>query len=183
MSFSRLLTLTTIRAPFLAFSPSRALLAAMARRRRHHPSQGHGSSPAALHQKPRCMTDSRDSIMPVQFSSLPDFDAEPPAVPAPQRVMLHPHRLQISTSQELLAYPWWTYVSTTTGSPQDISQKPHYSSRQSALCLPPRRHRVRAAAGRHCEHFSPCCCLSSTWLTGKAHITSTVMRIPLVDSV
>ena len=105
MSFSRLLTLNTIQAPpFLAFSPSRALLAAMARRRRHHPSQGHGSSPAALHQKPRCMTDSRDSIMPVQFSSLPDFDAEPPAVPAPQRVMLHPHRLHISTSRELLAF-------------------------------------------------------------------------------
>jgi hypothetical protein len=108
--------------------PLARLLAAMARRRRHRPSQGHGSSPAALHQKPWCMTDSRDSIMPVQFSSLPDFDAEPPAVPAPQRVMLHPHRLHISTNRELLAYPWWTYVSATTGSPQDISQKPHDSS-------------------------------------------------------
>ena len=95
---------------------------------RHHPSQGHGSSPAALHQKPRCIADSRDSIVPVQFSSLPDVDAEPPAVPAPQRVMLHPHQLHISTSRELLAYPWWPCVSAKTGRPHDISQKPHDSS-------------------------------------------------------
>ena len=111
-----------------AFSPSRALLAASDGATRHHPSQGHGSSPAALRQKPRCMANSRDSIVPVQFSSLPGFDAEPPAMPAPQRVMLHPHQLHISTSRELLAYPWWTLVSATTGSPQDISQKPHDSS-------------------------------------------------------
>ena len=162
MSFSRLLTLTTIQSsPFLAFSPSRALLAAMARRagtgdeqrqgprhrtiagcflplsraggsdgatRRHHPSQGHGSSPSALHQKPRCMTDSRDSIVPGQFSSLPDFDAELPAVPAPQCVMLHPHQLHILTRRELLACTWWSCASARTGKPQESNRKPHYSS-------------------------------------------------------
>ena len=44
--------------------------------RRAHPSQGHGSSPAALNQMPRCVADSRDSIVPGQFSFSPDFDAE-----------------------------------------------------------------------------------------------------------
>ena len=96
--------------------------------RQDHPSQGHGSSPEAFHQIPGCMADSRDSIVPGQFSSLPDFDAEPPAVPAPQRVMLHPHQLHISTSRELLTYPWWSCVSARTGNPQNISQKPHDSS-------------------------------------------------------
>ena len=58
MSLSRLLTeRRVLPATFLASSPSRALLAAMARRR-HHPSQGHGSYPEAFHQMPRCMTDS-----------------------------------------------------------------------------------------------------------------------------
>jgi hypothetical protein len=73
--------------------------------RRDHPSQGHGSSPAALHQMPRCTADECTSIVPGQFSFGPDFDAELPAVPAPQSVVLHPHQLHISTSRELLAYP------------------------------------------------------------------------------
>ena len=90
-----------------------------------HPSQGHGSSPAALNQMPRCMADSRDSIVPGQFSFPPDFDAELPAVPAPQRVTLHPQQLHISTSRELLAYPWWPFASAKTGYPQESNQKPH----------------------------------------------------------
>ena len=92
--------------------------------RRHHPSQGHGSSPDDFYQMQRCMPDSRDSIVPGQFSFLPGFDAELPAVP----VMLHPHQLHSSTSRELIAYPWWQFVSTRTGKPQDSSQKPHDSS-------------------------------------------------------
>ena len=39
--------------------------------RRDHPSRGHGSSPAALNQTSRCMADSRDSIVPGQFSFSP----------------------------------------------------------------------------------------------------------------
>ena len=93
--------------------------------RRDHPSQGHGSSPAALNQMPRCMADSRDSTVPGQFSISPDFDAELPAVPTPQRVTLHPHQLHISTSRELLAYPWWPCASAKTGHPQESNQKPH----------------------------------------------------------
>ena len=93
--------------------------------RRDHPSQGHGSSPAALNQMPRCVADSRDSIVPGQFSFSPDFDAELPAVPAPQRVTLHPQQLHISTSRELLAYPWWPCASAKTGHPQESNQKPH----------------------------------------------------------
>jgi len=91
--------------------------------RRDHPSQGHGSSPAALNQMPRCMADSRDSIVPGQFSFSPDFDAELPAVPAPQRVTLHPQQLHISTSRELLAYQWWPFASAKTGKPQESNQK------------------------------------------------------------
>ena len=68
---------------------------------------------------------SRDSTVPGQFSISPDFDAELPAVPAPQRVMLHPHQLHISTSRELLAYPWWSFASAKTGYPQESNQKPH----------------------------------------------------------
>ena len=68
--------------------------------------QPHGSFPEAFHQMPGCMADSRDSIVPGQFSFSPGFDAELPAVPAPQRVILHPHQLHSSTSRELLAYPW-----------------------------------------------------------------------------
>ena len=85
-----------LRVPFLP--PSRALLARDGATREDYPSQAHGSSPAALQQKPRCMADSRDSIVPGQSSFSPRFDAELPAVPAPQRVMLHPHQLHISTS-------------------------------------------------------------------------------------
>ena len=81
------------------------------------PSQGHSSSPAALNQMPRCMADSRDSIVPGQFSFPPDFDAELPAVPAPERVSYQPHQLHISTSRELLAYPWWPCASAKTGHP------------------------------------------------------------------
>ena len=44
---------------------------------RDHPSKGHGSSPAALNQMPRCMSDSRDSMM--QGASTYN------------EVMLHPH--------------------------------------------------------------------------------------------
>ena len=91
---------------FLAFPPLSRAAGHDGATRQDHPSQGHGSSPAAFHQIPRCMPDSSDSIAPGQFSSSPDFDAELPAVPAPQRVMLHPHQLHSSTSRELLAYPW-----------------------------------------------------------------------------
>ena len=98
-----------VRVPFLL--PSRALLARDGATRQDYPSQAHSSPPAALQQKPRCMADSRDSIVPGQSSFSPRFDAELPAVPAPQRVMLHPHQLHISTSRELQAYPWWPCVS------------------------------------------------------------------------
>ena len=108
----------------LAFSP----LARDGATRRHQPSQGHGSSPEDFHQIPGCMADRRDSIMPWQFSSLPYFDAEQPAVPAPQRAMLHPHQVHISTSRELLAYPLWQCVSRKMGNSQDSSHKPHGSS-------------------------------------------------------
>ena len=37
-----------------------------------------------------------------KFSFSPDSDAELPVVPVPQRVMLHPHQLPISTIRELL---------------------------------------------------------------------------------
>ena len=106
----------------------RALLARDGAPPRDHPSQGHGSSPAALHQKQCCVADCCASIVPEQFSFSPRFDAELPAVPAPQRVMLHPHQLHISTSRELLACPWWSCVSARTGESQDSSQKPHDSS-------------------------------------------------------
>eukprot|EP00964_Phaeocystis_antarctica_P021875 scaffold12159_cov58-Phaeocystis_antarctica.AAC.1 len=48
---------------------------------RDPPSQGHGWSPAALHQMPRCTADSRASIGPGQFSFSPEVDAELPVVP------------------------------------------------------------------------------------------------------
>ena len=108
--------------------------------RRDHPSQGHGSSPAALHQMPRCTADECASIAPGQFSFGPDFDAELPAVPAPQRVTLHPQQLHISTSRELLAYPWWPFASAKTGYPQESNQKPHDradSSHCAAATEPP----------------------------------------------
>ena len=98
-----------LRVPFLL--PSRALLARDGATRQDYPSQAHSSPPAALQQNPRCMADSRDSIVPGQSSFSPRFDAELPVVPAPQRVMLHPHQLHISTSRELQAYPWWPCVS------------------------------------------------------------------------
>ena len=111
---------------YLLSSPSRALLGPRWRDAgRDHPSQGHGSSPAALNQIPRCMSDSRDSTVPGQFSISPDFDAELPAVAAPQRVTLHPQQLHISTSRELLAYPWWPFASAKTGYPQESNQNPH----------------------------------------------------------
>ena len=54
---------------------------------RDHPSQGHGSSPAAFHQMPRCTADERASIVPGHLSSpfRQSFDAELLAVPAPER--------------------------------------------------------------------------------------------------
>jgi len=96
--------------------------------RRDHPSQGHGSSPAALNQidqMPRCTADECASIVPGQFFFGPDLVLSyQPRVPAPQRVMLHPHQLHISTSRELLAYPWWPCASTRTVTPQESNQKP-----------------------------------------------------------
>ncbi len=93
--------------------------------RRHHPSQGHGSSPEDFHQITGCMSDRRDSIVPGQFSSLPDFDAELPAVPAPQRAMLLPHQLHISTSRKLLECQLSPCASTKTEIPQESNQSPH----------------------------------------------------------
>ena len=90
-----------------------------------HPSQGNGSSPAAFHQMRRCMPDSRDSIVPGQFSFSPGFDAELPAVPAPQRAMLLPHQLHISTSRKLLECPWSPCASEKTEIPQESNQSPH----------------------------------------------------------
>ena len=93
--------------------------------RQDHPSQGHGSSPAAFHQMQRCIPDSRDSIVPGQFSFSPGFDAEPPAVPAPQRAMLLPHQLHISTSRKLLECQLSPCASTKTEIPQESNQSPH----------------------------------------------------------
>ena len=45
------------------------------------PSQGHGWSPAALHQMPRCTADNHASIVPGQLSFSPEVDAELPVVP------------------------------------------------------------------------------------------------------
>ena len=52
---------------------------------RDHPSQGHGSSPAAFHQMPRCTAD--EPIVPGHLSSpfRQNFDAELLAVLAPER--------------------------------------------------------------------------------------------------
>ena len=54
---------------------------------RDHPSQGHGSSPAAFHQMPRCTADERASIVPGHLSSpfRQSLDAELLAVPVPER--------------------------------------------------------------------------------------------------
>ena len=93
--------------------------------RQDYPSQAHSSPPAALQQKPRCMTDSRGSIVPGQSSFLPRFDAELPAVPAPQRAMLLPHQLHISTSRKLLECPWGPCASAKTEIPQESNQSPH----------------------------------------------------------
>ena len=116
MSFSRLLTHTMIQQITVpCFLPLSRAAGSDGATRQDHPSQGHGSSPAAFHQMQRCMSDSRDSIVLVPISFSPGFDAELPAVPAPQRVILHPHQLHISNSRELLAYPWWPCVSEKTG--------------------------------------------------------------------
>ena len=96
--------------------------------RRDHPSQGHGSCPAALDQIPRCMADSRDSTRPGQFSISPDFDAELPAVPAPENVSRCTRNsctYRPAESCYVLAYPWWPFASTKTGYPQESNQKPH----------------------------------------------------------
>ena len=169
---------------FDTFSPSRALLTAMARRG-DLPSQGHGSSPAALNQMPRCTADECTSIVPGQFSFGPDFDAELPAVPAPHRVMLHPHQLHISTSRELLAYPWWPpCASTRTVKPQESNQKPHgRADSPHCVCRHGATVCMRLWAGIVSMSGTVLCCLSSTWLIGPAHIVSTVMRRLLVDSV
>ena len=126
MSFSRLLRRTANQgATFLAFSPSSRAAGSDGATRRHHPSQGHGSSPEAFHQIPGCMADSRDSIVPGQFSFSPGFDAELPAVPAPQRAMLLPHQLHISTSRKLLECPWSPCASEKTEIPQESNQSQH----------------------------------------------------------
>ena len=54
---------------------------------RDHPSQGHGSSPAAFHQIPRYTADECASIVPGHLPSpfRRSFDAELLAVPAPER--------------------------------------------------------------------------------------------------
>ena len=54
---------------------------------RDHPSQGHGSSPAAFHQMPRYTADECASIVPGHLPSpfRRSFDAELLAVPAPER--------------------------------------------------------------------------------------------------
>ena len=138
--------------------------------RRQHPSQGHGSSRKDFHQMPRCMAGSRDSKVPEHFSFSPDFDAELPAVPAHQRAMLHPHQLPISTSRKLLACPWRPCVPARTEKHQE-SENPHdraESPNCACATAPPRA----CSAGRHCEHVSDCCCLSSTWLIGSALIAS-----------
>ena len=155
--------------------------------RQDHPSQGHGSSPAACHQMQRCMLDSRDSIVPGQFSFSPGFDAELPAVPAPERAMLLPHQLHISTSRKLLECPWSPCVSATTEIPQESNQSPHDRA-ESPNCAYRRGalgggRRSHASVGGHCEHVSQFCCLSSTLLACTDHISSTVMRIPLVYGV
>jgi hypothetical protein len=126
MSFSRLLRQTANqRATFLAFSPSSRAAGSDGATRRHHPSQGHGSSPEAFHPIPGCMADIHDSIVPGQFSFSPGFDAELPAVPAPQRAMLLPHQLHISTSRKLLECPWSPCASAKTEIPQESNQSPH----------------------------------------------------------
>ena len=71
------------------------------------------------------MADSRDSIVPGQFSFSPGFDAELPAVPAPERAMLLPHQLHISTSRKLLECPWSPFASEKTEIPQESNQIPH----------------------------------------------------------
>ena len=104
--------------------------------RRDHPSQGHGSSPAALNQIPRCMADSRDSTVPGQFSISPDYDAELPAVPAPQRVLLHrtsctyrPAERAASVSMVAICIQ-----KDRIPYPQESNQKPHDRA-DSSHCL------------------------------------------------
>jgi hypothetical protein len=117
--------------------------------RRDHPSQGHGSSPAALNQMPRCTADECASIVPGQFFFGPDLMLSyQPRVPAPQRVMLHPHQLHISTSRELLAYPWWPCASTRTVTPQESNQKPSRSRMiERTVCI------ASAATAPVCMHL------------------------------
>ena len=151
--------------------------------RQDHPSQGHGSSPAAFHQMQRCIPDSRDSIVPGQFSFSPGFDAELPAVPAPQRAMLLPHQLHISTSRKLLECPWSPCASEKTEIPQESNQSQHDRAESPNCAYRRGGHREHASVGGHCERVSQCCCLSSTLLACTDHISSTVMRMPLVDCV
>ena len=117
--------------------------------------------PRRFFQMTRCMADSSDRIVPVHFSFSTGFDGELPAVPAPQRAMLHPHRLHISTNRKLLACPWRPCVPARTEKHQE-NQNPNCACRHGAT--------ERCSAGRHCEHVSHCCCLSSTWSIGSALI-------------
>ena len=167
-----------------SFSPSRALLAS-----RQRP----GSSPAALNQMPRCTADECLNSARA-FSFGPDFVAELPAVPAPQRVMLHPHQSLISTSRELLAYPWWPCASTRTVKPQESNQKsheradsPHCVCRHGAtvcmhlwagivsvsgtVLLPLKHLAYRSSSySKHCDEEAACgqCLTRSEWLPLRA---------------
>ena len=126
MRFPRLLTQNTLlRRHVPCFLPLSRAAGSDGATRRHHPSQGHGSSPEDFHQIPGCMPDRRDSIVPGQFSFSPGFDAELPAVPAPERAMLLPHQLHISTSRKLLECPWSPCASEKTEIPQESNQSPH----------------------------------------------------------
>ena len=148
---------------------------------RDPPSQGHGWSPAALHQMPRCTADSRASIVPGQFSFSPEVDAELPVVPgastcdAAPATVAHIDQLR-AASASMVAF----YHKQGQANPGRAT-----SSRRCELkvriAFAATAQGVHASVGRYCEHVSPCCCLSSTWLIGPAHIASTVMRKPLVD--
>ena len=116
-----------------------------------HPSQGHGSPPAALNQMPRCTTDHRASIV---FSFSPDFDAELrirsragaslnvcDAAPAPVAHIDQPRAASVSMV--------WPCASAKTGHPQESNQKPHDRA-DSPHCLC--RHGAT-------EHRAPCACI------------------------
>ena len=126
------------------------------------------------------------SIVPTQFSFSPRFDAELPAVPAPQREMLHPHQLHISTSRvrELLAYPWWPCVSATAGKNPRVAARSHMIRADSPHCACASAPPCACTCGQALESISASDAASQApGLTCTAHVPSAVMRRPLVDSV